>query len=181
MAQFKTLGQLAELAQDGDDESIFRDAYGDAPVLVIKSGTVSMLPDLQATDAVADKATSVGRIKNPLFQMAKASSWVIPVKKSGKNPFAGLIIVGRASNNDILLSSSNISKVHAYLRGGDSGWVIQDRGSTNGTLVNHKRLESGKDHPLENGDEVQFGDVASMFLDWDTLSVLCKLVHSSSS
>ncbi len=59
------------------------------------------------------------------------------------------VVIGRMSNCDVVLADPNVSRRHAQLTRDDSGWVLEDLGSTNGTLVNGKLA---KRHSL-NGDE----------------------------
>ena len=64
--------------------------------------------------------------------------------------------IGRASNCAIVIDDARVSKVHARLFRHDDRWMVEDLGSTNGTLVNDRVL----DHP-ENvgpGDRVQVGE-----------------------
>jgi hypothetical protein len=64
--------------------------------------------------------------------------------------------IGRASNCAIVIDDARVSKVHARLFRHDDRWMVEDLGSTNGTLVNDHVL----DHP-ENvgpGDRVQVGE-----------------------
>ena len=64
--------------------------------------------------------------------------------------------IGRASNCAIVIDDARVSKVHARLFQHDDRWMVEDLGSTNGTLVNDHVL----DHP-ENvgpGDRVQVGE-----------------------
>lgn len=66
--------------------------------------------------------------------------------------------IGRADNNQLVLPDPErtISRVHARVvfRGG--GYSIVDNGS-NPISVNGKPLGSGREHPLNPGDEVQIG------------------------
>jgi hypothetical protein len=51
-----------------------------------------------------------------------------------------------------------ISHLHAVLVAQDDGtWSLLDRGSSNGTLVNGRELESGQPVPLRDGDRVCLG------------------------
>ena len=50
--------------------------------------------------------------------------------------------IGRASDNDLVLLDSGASPYHALIRSvGTEGAVIQDRGKTQGTFVNGRRIE----------------------------------------
>jgi diguanylate cyclase (GGDEF)-like protein len=56
----------------------------------------------------------------------------------------------------------SLSREHARIRHGDDGVWVEDLGSTNGTLVNHRRILSRR--KLESGDRLQFGEVHFKFL-----------------
>jgi pSer/pThr/pTyr-binding forkhead associated (FHA) protein len=64
------------------------------------------------------------------------------------------VTIGRLSTNDVVLADPNVSRRHAELRREDTGWLLVDLGSTNGTLVNGKLA---KEHTLSDGDRIAFG------------------------
>jgi hypothetical protein len=47
-----------------------------------------------------------------------------------------LVTIGRQASCTIVIADNNISRVHARFRTSDSGWTVEDLGSTNGTKVN---------------------------------------------
>ncbi|NDH96442.1 MAG: FHA domain-containing protein [Actinobacteria bacterium] len=64
--------------------------------------------------------------------------------------------IGRASDCAVVIDDARVSKVHARIFERDNRWMVEDLGSTNGTLVNDHLL----DHP-ENvgpGDRIQVGE-----------------------
>lgn len=64
--------------------------------------------------------------------------------------------IGRASDCAVVIDDARVSKVHARIFERDNRWMVEDLGSTNGTLVNDHVL----DHP-ENvgpGDRIQVGE-----------------------
>jgi hypothetical protein len=67
------------------------------------------------------------------------------------------LLLGRDPDCDIRFVDDSVSRRHArlVLRGG--AWVIQDLGSTNGTIVNGSRVGRCQ---LQVGDRVQLGDQA---------------------
>ncbi|MGN6103756.1 MAG: FHA domain-containing protein [Kofleriaceae bacterium] len=69
--------------------------------------------------------------------------------------------VGRALDNDIVLTDIAVSRKHFDLRHEHGAWVLADRGSGNGTLVNGN-LE---DQPflLSNGDAIEIGNTTFRF------------------
>ncbi|MGN6681513.1 MAG: FHA domain-containing protein [Streptosporangiaceae bacterium] len=67
---------------------------------------------------------------------------------------------GRGEENDIVLSTPSASRLHAELRREATGYVLYDRGSTNGTWVNGAPVTV---RPLKPGDQIQIGDEAFRF------------------
>jgi diguanylate cyclase (GGDEF)-like protein len=75
----------------------------------------------------------------------------------------GRIEVGRAGTADVSLPDvASVSRRHASLYHDGEGVVLQDLGSTNGTLVNDSPLEGAV--YLRNGDRVQMGEIHFKFL-----------------
>lgn len=70
------------------------------------------------------------------------------------------VVIGRMSSCDVVLADSNVSRRHAELRREGSDWVIEDLGSTNGTLVDGKLA---KQHTLSGGEMLSFGTSALRF------------------
>ena len=65
------------------------------------------------------------------------------------------ITFGRMSDNVVVISSRSASRRHAEVRRDASGYLLQDLGSSNGTLVNGKRVTSC---PLQPGDLITIGE-----------------------
>lgn len=53
-----------------------------------------------------------------------------------------VITIGRSQKNDVILPRSNVSKMHANAEVRDDMVIIADRGSTNGTFVNGRRVRT---------------------------------------
>lgn len=66
-----------------------------------------------------------------------------------------IVTVGRGSANDIVLSDTSISRLHAVIKTVDGALVLADRGSTNGVIVNGQRITG--DVTLKLGDSVKMG------------------------
>ncbi len=75
------------------------------------------------------------------------------------------ITIGRAVENDIVITSKRVSREHACLR--RDGWrtLLEDMGSTNGTLLNDERIVAAS--LLHDQDRIQIGDVVFIFYDPD--------------
>ena len=68
--------------------------------------------------------------------------------------------VGRASDNELMLNDTSVSKIHAALLMSSEGTLlVADTGSTNGTYINGRRIAYGESRLIEDGDVVGFGDV----------------------
>jgi len=70
------------------------------------------------------------------------------------------ITLGRGDVNDVVLTSAEASRFHAEVRPEADGYVLHDRGSINGTLVNGKPVTA---HQLRSGDEIAIGDETFRF------------------
>ena len=70
------------------------------------------------------------------------------------------VVVGRMSTCDVVLSDPNVSRRHAELRREGTDWVVEDLGSTNGTLVDGKLA---KQHTLRGGETLGFGTSSLRF------------------
>ena len=75
------------------------------------------------------------------------------------------IIIGRAVENDIVITSKRVSREHARVR--REGWrvMLEDMNSTNGTFLNDERVLSPA--ALHDGDRITIGDVTFVFHDPD--------------
>ncbi len=69
--------------------------------------------------------------------------------------------IGRLPECTITIDDGNVSREHARIKPGASGYVVQDLGSTNGTLVNGQRISGTR--MLADGDIVSFGSTHVRF------------------
>ena len=77
----------------------------------------------------------------------------------------GEVSIGRERGNDIVIPDSSVSRRHATVARTEGGFVVRDRGSTNGIYVNGNKVEES---PLRPRDRVEFGAAACLFVDDDT-------------
>lgn len=97
----------------------------------------------------------IGRGRGGLHPLHRYGA-IVWLEKTRRNPFANLITVGRAPNNDIRYPLESLSKLHATLARSGPRWHIQDHSSRNGTFVNDEALAPGKLRELNDGDQVRF-------------------------
>jgi pSer/pThr/pTyr-binding forkhead associated (FHA) protein len=69
--------------------------------------------------------------------------------------------IGRALDNDLVLTDMTVSRKHFDLKSDNGSWVLSDRGSGNGTLIN-TRLEDAP-FTLANGDVIEIGNTTFRF------------------
>lgn len=83
------------------------------------------------------------------------------------HPYAlegGLIRIGRAAQNDIVIDRRSVSRFHCQISRQDDQLVLEDLSSTNGTFVNDIRLQT-EPYVLSVGDVVRIGNEQVIFYD----------------
>lgn len=103
--------------------------------------------------------TGVGLVKG---QRRDSAIWAIDVEK-GQRSLRGLhvdilgpVVIGRSPSSDIVIDEPYVSSTHARLTLQGPALVLEDLGSTNGTLVNGHPIDQSV--TLRDSDEVQVGD-----------------------
>ncbi len=69
--------------------------------------------------------------------------------------------IGRSADNDVVVSDPNMSRRHARLSRSEGGFVVEDLGSTNGTMLGGSPIDRER---IENGDELTFGQSTLRFV-----------------
>ncbi len=84
---------------------------------------------------------------------------VIEIHKKKIDSSEGVITIGRAASNDIVLYNKTISKSHAFLYfpSVENGAYLADLKSTNCTFLNDERIAPYVTYDLSDGDEISFG------------------------
>ena len=67
------------------------------------------------------------------------------------------ITIGRSPDNDIVIDTGAVSRIHCTIRKDAIGYYIEDHNSRNGTYVNEKRINGRV--KLNNGDQVKICDL----------------------
>ena len=65
------------------------------------------------------------------------------------------VSLGRSRQCDVVLSDPNVSRQHAEIRPRGAAWVLTDLGSTNGSLLNGRRIDGPE--VVKPGDEIELG------------------------
>ncbi|MEU1879160.1 FHA domain-containing protein [Streptosporangium sp. NPDC020072] len=79
------------------------------------------------------------------------------------------VTFGRRGDNNVVITSERASRFHAEVRAQGDDYVLQDRGSRNGTLVNGRKITS---HVLQPGDTISIGGETFRFETFDDLETV---------
>lgn len=86
---------------------------------------------------------------------------LFPLRKRPEgSPFADMMTIGRASNNDLVVAHPSVSWFHAYLRWQGGQWMIDDAGSSNGTIVDGQEVPP--ERPLASGSSINLGGAITL-------------------
>src|SRR5437588_9207560 len=101
--------------------------------------------------------SNAGRLAEPLEERARARAESAILLIDGQRVVVGPggATLGRSRQCDVVLSDPNVSRQHAEIRPRGGSWVLTDLGSTNGTLLNGRRIEGPE--VVKVGDEIEVG------------------------
>jgi len=85
---------------------------------------------------------------------------VVGVPPGGVYSIEGTSRIGRSEESEIVLVDPSVSRAHAVLEVDAGRAVVRDVGSTNGTFVNGRRVQT---QSLRDGDELRFGNTRMRF------------------
>ena len=149
-----------------EDQHLFVGRYPH-PFLVIvgTKGEIDDTDDSGLFNTVVTEPHSEDQIAIAEGRMLSPEAAVYPVIKRnsiipGASQQPAVIMVGRASNCDVVIPIPSISKSHFYIAQkplSKDQFLLADSGSTNGTILNHSNVTSGSRHRLSNGDEIVVG------------------------
>lgn len=103
--------------------------------------------------------TGVGLVKG---QRRDSAIWAVDVEKGMRSlrglhvDILGPVVIGRSPSSDIVVDEPYVSSTHARFTLQGPALVLEDLGSTNGTMVNGHVISQAV--TLREGDEVQVGD-----------------------
>lgn len=93
----------------------------------------------------------------PVLGQEFRPQFVAWLKKSDRNYFENLVIVGRSPQNDICLPVPTVSKLHAFFMKVGEAWQVNHKGTTNGLVINGQAIEGGRNIGLNDGDRILLG------------------------
>lgn len=106
-----------------------------------------------------EEGVAAKRSKLSLRQRRSTASTIVlvePLEVAGAAyPVTGSLTIGRAAGCEITLDDTFISQLHARVSMSESGVVVEDLGSTNGTYLNRRRVTAPV--VVAPGDVIQVG------------------------
>lgn len=88
---------------------------------------------------------------------------VYPLAKKPGASFPDRITIGRTANNDVVITDTSISRLHAYLRRDGARWVVADAGSKNGSWLRGAPLDARRERAIDSSAVLRLGDVDVTF------------------
>ncbi len=176
----KSLGEyIRETNLAGVSQSEFVAKYqGCSPLLVSLRGSASNDTGPIRTMVLSPKPK---RQENPLERMVYSVE-----KRLASNSFAMWVTLGRALNNDVVVTNSAVSKFHATIERLGGKYVFRDRGSMNGSafLKDSGRVSLVAQTPVALEDKCQIelggsdGELLLYLADagsvYDSLSIMIR-------
>jgi len=108
--------------------------------------------------------STAGRIRGPVEESQGTRPTRALVLAEGRRHVVppGGATIGRSRDCDIILADANVSRRHAQILPGAAGtWTIADLGSTNGVVVNGRRIAGAEQ--LTAGDSIALGTAEIVF------------------
>jgi len=96
------------------------------------------------------------------------------IKKPFSKYAANVYAIGRTNANDMVMADHTVSREHAIIRIDRGRYFVTDLGSTNGTVVNGRRLEREEELNIIGGDEISFGRYNYRFTHADKVYEILK-------
>jgi hypothetical protein len=139
---------------DGASEAAFIEEFAH-PVLI----------ELEGQEGGGGEVAMTERLDSHAIRLQSRSSREASVFTLTPSTPGEPIRVGRNPESEVLVDHKSVSKGHAEFRVGDDGGLqLTDLGSTNGTFVNNRQLESGKAANVMPDDTVRFGRATGFYV-----------------
>ena len=111
--------------------------------------------DDQGTAVISSKEAKKQGLAREVVELVMEDGKTHPLE--GRGPWS----VGRSEENDVVVPDPNVSRRHARLTRSENGFVVEDLGSTNGTLLDGGPIDRER---IESGDELTFGGINARFV-----------------
>jgi hypothetical protein len=107
--------------------------------------------------------STAARVAEPLREVAAVRTRRALLRHDGRRLVIGAsgVTIGRSRQCDIVLDDPNVSRRHAEVTARGGAWILTDLGSTNGSLLNRRRIEQPE--VLSAGDEIEIGTSLILF------------------
>ena len=140
----------ARCGHDNQDGARFCSSCG-APLASAVDDATATLSAVEAADAEDDLAAYLEGLPEGAGLLVVRHG---PNEGSTYRLDAAIVTAGRHPDSEIFLDDVTVSRRHAQIERGATGYSVRDAGSLNGTYVNRVRVETA---PLQHGDELQIG------------------------
>jgi hypothetical protein len=150
---------VAQAAAEHAKEATATFAGGGAPPTTAPWETPALAALIMANLVLAGACLLVWRQRKRTRRIGEVG-WTVQIREPGAAARlfrcrAGVVRMGRALANDIVLRDPKVSGVHAELRQNPAGWVIADLNSLRGTFVGGRRIRA---RPALPGVWIRMGD-----------------------
>jgi Protein of unknown function (DUF3662)/FHA domain len=107
--------------------------------------------------------SSAERVAEPLEEHARVRAQRALLTIDGRRMVVGPagVTIGRSRQSDIVVDDPNVSRRHAEIRPRGGSWVLTDLGSTNGSVLNGRRIPGPE--VLKPGDTIEIGTSTMTF------------------
>ena len=140
----KTIAELAGLLPAG------------IKVFAIRQQEVNKIP---SSDIIIEENNSIGMVGTRQSRTRRGLALRVtkgPREVTGVTlPLDGPLLIGRSPDADLVIADDFVSSTHARIMPVEGGLVLEDLGSTNGTLVNGQPAR--RPLPVAAGDVIELG------------------------
>lgn len=107
--------------------------------------------------------SSAERVAEPLQEHAQARAKRAVLALDDRRMVVGPagVLIGRSRQSDVVVDDPNVSRQHAEIRPRGGSWVLTDLGSTNGSVLNGRRIDGPE--VLKPGDQIEIGTSSMTF------------------
>jgi hypothetical protein len=142
------------------DDRLGLGEFGIQTAVVHPHGEAGGEPDREAPEEQSGRTmvySAAGRVAEPLEERARARAQSALLLVDGRRMVVGPagVTLGRSRQCDVVLDDPNVSRQHAEVRPRGGSWVLSDLGSTNGSVLNGRRINGPE--VLKPGDQIEIG------------------------